>query len=149
MTFTRHVQLPSKPRAAVFHLSADTRYKLLINEQRVTVGPSRGSPYLWYYDSIDIADHLREGNNEIRIEVLRYFAANRAAMPFGRTSFPGLTLSGTIDVADSVLDLSSGDVKQWAATIRDEVAFPTGTLDDGFLHVGVYPPTSTVRRADM
>lgn len=135
MTFTRHVQLPSRPKVAVLHLSADTRYKLFINDHRVAVGPSRGSPYLWYYDSIDVADHLQEGDNEIRVEVLRYFGANRAAMPFGRTSFPGLTLSGTIDVADTVLDIASGEVDQWTTKIRDDVGFPTGTIDDGFLHV--------------
>ncbi|KAK4500335.1 hypothetical protein PRZ48_008524 [Zasmidium cellare] len=135
VTFIRELQLPSKPKEGVFHLSADTRYKLFINDQRVAVGPSRGSPYLWYHDTIDIAVHLQEGHNEIRVEVLRYFAANRAAMPFDRTSFPGLTIHGTIAVDGETLEINSGEVGQWRAQVHNEITFPTGIIDDGFLHV--------------
>ncbi|KAF2166607.1 glycoside hydrolase family 78 protein [Zasmidium cellare ATCC 36951] len=135
VAFIRHIQLPSIPKTGVLHISADTRYKLFINNQRVSIGPSRGSPYLWYYDRLDIAGHLREGRNEIRVEVLRYFAANRAAMPFGRTNFPGLTIYGAIDAGGQELKITSGDVREWRAQVHDEIAFPTGIIDDGFLHI--------------
>lgn len=137
VTFTRHCHINSKPKSALLHLSADTRYKLHINGTRVTVGPARGSPYLWYYDSVDISSFLRPGGNEIQIEVLRYFAANRAAMPFGRTSFPGLTVYGLIEDGSDVLELCSKDVQEWRAQVSTEVQFPTGLIDDVFLHVGL------------
>jgi len=79
-----------------------------------------------------------EGENDIEIEVVRYFAANRAAMPFERTAFPGLTLSGVINIphAQSIaLSTVSGD---WEAKTNERVTFPTGLIDDGFLHVSLH-----------
>ena len=137
VSFTRHVHLNGKPKSALLHLSADTRYKLLINGTRVTVGPARGSLCLWYYDRVDISSFLKRGDNEIQIEVLRYFAANRVAMPFGRTSFPGLTVYGLIQGDSDVMELCSKDVEEWRARVLNEVQFPTGLKDDVFLHVRI------------
>ena len=66
--------------------------------------------------------------------VLRYFAANRAAMPFERTSFPGLTVYGIIESDSDAVTVSSAD-GGWQAQVNDSVQFPTGLIDDGFLHV--------------
>ncbi|KAG7426651.1 hypothetical protein Forpi1262_v012284 [Fusarium oxysporum f. sp. raphani] len=77
VTFIRKFTLPSQPTRTLLHFSADTRYKLIINGTRVAVGPARGSPLIWYYDSLDIAPHLTQGDNEIRFVVIRYFAASR------------------------------------------------------------------------
>lgn len=88
---------------------------------------------IWYYDTLDIAPYLRAGNNEIRFEVLRYFAASRSAMPFERTAFPGLTVIGSVEAETTVLEISSR--VGWQAQVDDSILFPTGLLDDGFLHV--------------
>jgi hypothetical protein len=88
---------------------------------------------IWYYDTLDIAPYLRTGDNEIKIVVLRYFAATRAAMPFERTSFPGLTVVGSIGSGTETVDL--GSKKNWMARVDESVVFPTGLVDDVFLHV--------------
>lgn len=88
---------------------------------------------IWYYDTLDIAPYLRKGNNEVKFTVLRYFAANRAAMPFERTSFPGLTIVGSFEADGKVIDLSSRE--GWLADVDESVLFPTGLINDGFLHV--------------
>lgn len=103
---------------------------------RVAVGPSRGSPLIWYYDTLDIRPYLQVGDNEIEFVVIRYFASSRAAMPFERTSLPGLTVSGTIQTSTDagIIDLSSRI--GWKAQVDESTEFPTGLVNDVFLHVG-------------
>ncbi|KAM0814042.1 putative Six-hairpin glycosidase-like protein [Seiridium cardinale] len=130
---TRNVNLTSEPDRALLSFSADTRYKLYVNGVRAAVGPARGHTTIWYYDTLDIAPYLKAGDNEITFLVLRYFAASRAAMPFVRTSFPGLTVIGDVKAGDAVVSLNS--LEGWQAQIDDSILFPTGLIDDVFLHI--------------
>lgn len=132
--FSREFNLETSPTRALLYFSADTRYKLYINGTRVAVGPCRGSPLIWFYDTLDIAPYLRPGNNEIVFVVLRYFAANRAAMPFERTLYPGLTAFGRVELGQQSIDLSS-TCEGWQAQVDDSILYPTHLIDDGFLHV--------------
>ena len=118
----------------MLHFTADTRYKLYINGERIAIGPSRSSPLIWYYDTIDVASYLDPGQNEIRFEVLRYFAASRCAMPFARTAYPGLTVAGGFFCDDSkYMKLDTGE--EWVAQVDESTKFPFGLTDDVFLHV--------------
>ncbi|KAH7339189.1 Six-hairpin glycosidase-like protein [Pyrenochaeta sp. MPI-SDFR-AT-0127] len=136
VNFCRTFDLCSKATKAVLHFSADTRYKLYINGERIAVGPVRSSPHIWYYDTIDIAKYLRPGSNEIRFIVLRYFAASRGAMPFVRTAFPGLTVVGKIE-SDALEPVDLSTSKNWIAQVDESIKFPMGLLDDVFLHVSL------------
>lgn len=131
--FTRNVHLTSKPTYAPLHFSADTRYKLLVNGERVAVGPARSSPLIWYFDTLDIADYLHPGQNEIRFVVVRYFASFRGAMPFERTVLPGLTVVGRAESAMEDVDLCSAS--GWQAQVDEGTRFQMGLADDVFLHV--------------
>ncbi|KAH7093518.1 hypothetical protein FB567DRAFT_462224 [Paraphoma chrysanthemicola] len=134
VNFIRTFNLDAIPTRAIIHCSADTRYKLLINGKRVVIGPVRSSPGIWYYDSLDIAEHLKIGSNEVRFLVLRYFAATRSAMPFARTAYPGLTVIGGVDTTGaSFIDLGTGD--DWKAKVDESVQYPAGLVDDVFLHI--------------
>ncbi|KAL4899291.1 hypothetical protein BDW74DRAFT_171583 [Aspergillus multicolor] len=134
--FTRTFTLSSPPREAVLHLTADTRYKLFVNGRRVAVGPTRGSTSIWYYDTLDIAQYLKEGHNVVALNVLRYFYGVRAAMPFQRTALPGLSVVGTIE-ADSgeVVEVGTIHNEEWVATFDESLSFPMGLVDDPFLHI--------------
>lgn len=132
-TFTREFDLASKPARALLHFSADTRYKLLVNGVRVAVGPSRSSPLIWYYDSADIAAHLREGSNSVTFIVIRYFASSRGGMPFERTTYPGLTVVGSVEADSQSVLLNSN--QGWLVRVNNSITFPTGLIDDVFLHV--------------
>lgn len=134
VNFVRHVTLPSPPSRAILHFSADTRYKLFVNGVRVAVGPTRSSPLIWYYDTLDIAPYLKPGNNEIQFSVLRYFACSRGAMAFERTALPGLTIVGQVEAGPDTIDL--GTHQGWTAYPDESVQFPSGLVDDVFLHVG-------------
>lgn len=131
--FTRHVNLSSQPTKSILYFSADTRYKLFVNGKHVAVGPTRSSPLIWYYDTLDIAPYLKEGQNEIRFVVVRYFAASRSAMPFVRTALPGLTVIGKIETGQDVIDFASSN--NWMASVDESIQFPMGLVDDVFLHV--------------
>ncbi|KAJ5368297.1 uncharacterized protein N7496_008057 [Penicillium cataractarum] len=133
VNFVRHITLPSSPTQAKLHFSADTRYKLFVNGVRVAVGPTRSSPLIWYYDSLDIAPYLKPGENEIRFAVLRYFASSRGAMAFERTALPGLTIVGHVEAGAETIDL--GSCQGWRAFPDESVQFPTGLVDDVFLHI--------------
>jgi Alpha-L-rhamnosidase N-terminal domain. len=117
----------------VVHFSADTRYKLYVNGKHVAVGPTRSSPLIWYYDTLDIAPYLKEGQNEIGFVVVRYFVALRSAMPFVRTALPGLTVIGKIETGQDVTDVASSN--NWMASVDESIQFPMGLADDVFLHV--------------
>ena len=54
-------------------------------------------------------------------------------MPFERSTLPGLTVSGSFQAGTSVLDL--GTSNDWQAQVDESVLFPTGLVDDVFLHV--------------
>lgn len=114
---------------STIHISADTRYKLFVNGSRVSVGPSRGSDRLWYYDTHDLSSFLREGENTIEVIVWRCYYGVDAAAPFGRTSLPGLTVVGTI--GDVCIDTD----ESWLCRVDEGTSFPTGIKDDIFLHV--------------
>jgi hypothetical protein len=132
-TFTREFDLATKPTRAVLHFSADTRYKLLVNGVRVAVGPSRSSPLIWYYDTADIAAHLKEGSNSVTFVVSRYFASSRGGMPFERTTYPGLTVVGSVEAGSQSISLDSN--QGWLVRVNNSITFPTGLIDDVFLHV--------------
>ncbi|CAK7228869.1 hypothetical protein SCUCBS95973_007027 [Sporothrix curviconia] len=137
--FTRQFHLAQQPSRALCHVSADTRYKLLVNGVRVAVGPSRSTRAMWYYDTLDLAPHLQAGENTVCIQVARYFATVwGAAVPFERTSFPGLTVSGRVHAGedeneDEVVDMSSA-APGWTARVDARLVFPLGPMD-GCLHI--------------
>ncbi|KAJ5090787.1 Bacterial alpha-L-rhamnosidase [Penicillium argentinense] len=133
VSFVRSLELSSLPMESILHFSADTRYKVYVNGKRLAVGPTRSSPLIWYYDTLDIAPYLKEGLNIIEFKVIRYFAALRAAMPFQRTSRPGLTVVGNIATDQEFVNLASSE--HWVAYVDERTQFPMGLADDVFLHI--------------
>ncbi|MGN1345628.1 MAG: alpha-L-rhamnosidase C-terminal domain-containing protein [Eubacteriales bacterium] len=68
--FRKTFFLTEKPAAATLNISAEARYKLFVNGQRAAFGPCRPSAEEKYYDTLDLADFLHEGENELYCEVL-------------------------------------------------------------------------------
>lgn len=60
---------PSKGR---MRITADSYYRLFINDQWVNDGPSRSWPEHFQFDELDVSGYLRSGENEIRV-IARYF----------------------------------------------------------------------------
>lgn len=66
--FRRCLALAAAPASAVLHLFADARWRLRINGAIVAYGPGRFVTAHPCYDSIDLAAHLRSGDNELLVE---------------------------------------------------------------------------------
>ncbi|MFV0418673.1 MAG: alpha-L-rhamnosidase N-terminal domain-containing protein [Dysgonomonas sp.] len=63
--FRKKIELESVPEKFIIHISADNRYRLYVNEKSVCIGPARGDLMNWYFETIDIAPYLKEGDNII------------------------------------------------------------------------------------
>jgi hypothetical protein len=61
--FRRVVSLESAPEEFVVHVSGDNRYRFFVNGQYVASGPQRSDLLHWRYQTLDLAPHLRAGQN--------------------------------------------------------------------------------------
>jgi hypothetical protein len=64
-----------------FQIFADTRYRLIVNDSIVGYGPTRFYPDYPEFDSYEIAPYLKNGVNEIRVEVNSRNASSFQAVP--------------------------------------------------------------------
>jgi hypothetical protein len=65
----REINLGAKPRNFRVRVSADNRFVLYVNQQRVGAGPARGDLKHWRYEVLDLAPFLRRGANVIAAHV--------------------------------------------------------------------------------
>ena len=63
--FRKSFDLGKVPDQLVIHVSADNRYNLFVNGERVCYGPAKGDLKTYKYDVIDIAPYLEEGKNQL------------------------------------------------------------------------------------
>src|SRR5699024_3420721 len=60
-----------RPKSAKVHITADSRYKLWINGKMASFGPYKGTQHNQYYNTVDITEFLKSGENEFFAEVLQ------------------------------------------------------------------------------
>ena len=70
--FRRAFDLTEKPQTFLVHVTADNRYQLFVNGERVSWGPARGDLYHWRYETVDLAAHLRPGRNVLAAVVWNF-----------------------------------------------------------------------------
>lgn len=130
MLFRKVIELEQNPKKAEIEISADTRYKLYVNEQLVEIGPSKEDKSIWYKDHIDLTGYLKKGSNIIAVKVLRYPEApmdgNHGMF---RTATPGLYVKGQVAYADGTISTLNAD-ETWkckkdhsVALVREEERF--------------------------
>lgn len=61
----------SKLLKSTIHIAAESRYKLYINGEMVSVGPCKRACETVYYDTVDITKYLVEGENTLNVTVLQ------------------------------------------------------------------------------
>ncbi len=97
--FRRSFTLAKLPRIALFHLFADSRYRLRINGQTVAHGPARFAPEAPEYDSFGVGPWLHEGSNTICVEVNGYGTRSAERVAGGRSGFIAWGSFGGADFA--------------------------------------------------
>ena len=91
--FRKEVELADAPTRADAWISADSRYKLTVNGQRVQWGPAPCDPRNLDADPVDLKPYLKPGKNVIGIEVL-FFGHGDGTWPAGR---PGMIFNLAIE----------------------------------------------------
>lgn len=91
-------------KEAVVEISAQARYKLYINDSFVACGPCKGTREKTYFDTVNVTDYLKVGNNKIFVEVLQLVSTDME----GKMS----PIEGVIRVGAALLafELNCGDV---------------------------------------
>jgi len=70
--FRKTFHLDAKPEHFVVLVSADNRFQLYVNSQRVGEGPARGDLAHWRYETFDLAPFLHAGDNLIAATVWQF-----------------------------------------------------------------------------
>lgn len=108
--FRRRFHIAAAPKRTNIDITADSRYKLYVNGNFVEAGPSKGDQQIWFYDTVDITDCLKKGENVICVIVLRYpedkFKGNHGIF---RTSLPSLYIKGECRDMEGNIHELSGD----------------------------------------
>lgn len=114
--FRKTIHLEKKPEEALFYITADSRYRFYINGKDVCNGPRRGDDKIWFYDKINVASFLQEGENTLAAIVLHYPPIlEKGNRSIWRKENPGFSLSGTIDHLSIQSDTS------WKVYLADHI----------------------------
>lgn len=85
--FRRALSLPSVPASYLVRASADNRFVLYVNGQRVGDGPARGDLAHWRYERFDLAPMLHAGQNTITATVWNWGVFAPISQMSDRTAF--------------------------------------------------------------
>lgn len=111
VVFRKTFTLAEVPTSDVFvHVSADTRYRLHLNQKSISFGPAKSYLTRWYYDSINITSLLRVGVNVLAARVLRFSSSHDGCLSMIRSPFPGFILSCEIGVINLPVSQSGNGV---------------------------------------
>ncbi len=69
LQFRKSFILASLTEKFVINISADNRYWLFVNGERVCTGPAKGDVAHWRFETVDIAKYLSSGKNTIAVQV--------------------------------------------------------------------------------
>ena len=130
MCFDKKLSLDKVPDELIAHISADSKYWLYINDETVVFeggvkrGPDENSSY---YDSIDIAPYLREGENSIC--ALVWYWDNETSYSYNSSGQGGFIFEAIGDGITIISD-KSWKVKRNSAYVDSELYPPNYRLPE-------------------
>jgi len=137
--FKKQLELAAAPGHFVVHVSADNRFVLYVNGQRVGDGPARGDLAHWRYETFDLAPLLKVGNNTIAATVWNFGVYAPVAQMTDRTAF---LLEGDTKAEEAVNTKDTWMVEEEPG----QVAFPEKSK--GFYTYFASGPGETLRAGD-
>jgi alpha-L-rhamnosidase len=85
--FKKAIEIKAVPPHFVVHVSADNRFVLYLNGERVGDGPARGDLNHWRYETFDLGPMLRVGANTLAATVWNFGVYAPVAQFSDRTAF--------------------------------------------------------------
>ena len=85
--FRRELELEKVPEHFLVDVSADNRFLLEVNQERIGSGPARGDLAHWRYEVYDLAPHLHAGKNVLAANVWNLGTLAPVAQISNRTGF--------------------------------------------------------------
>lgn len=82
VVFRKEIELESVPDSLPLSVTADSRYILWVNGQRVSRGPARTGKPVRYVDTVDVAPYLHRGVNVVAADVIHYVGDAHMASRF-------------------------------------------------------------------
>ena len=70
--FRKAVDVPAVPAHYIVHVSADNRFVLYLNGERIGDGPARGDLAHWRYETFDLGPMLKAGTNTLAATVWNF-----------------------------------------------------------------------------
>lgn len=113
------------PTSCPVEVSGRSQFKLFVNGESILFGPCRGVKEVAYYDTLDIAPWLKEGENRILMQVLSYpenppmfdRASQGPNYCYGDNGGPAVSLDGKIG------DRDPGEPENWKVWIDEGMGF--------------------------
>jgi alpha-L-rhamnosidase len=102
--FRKTFALDKIPAKFIVHVSADNRYRLFVNGKAVCSGPARGDLYNWYFETVDLAPYLKNGDNTVAALVWNMGVHAPVAQVSNQTAF---VLQGNGEV-EKVINTGTG-----------------------------------------
>lgn len=106
------------------NITAESRYKLFVDNTLVAFGPQRGAEGEIYYDTVCLDDYLKDGKNEIVVEVMQLrnyhdFTINILGAIF-RSGMMSLALWGKYEDDDGEIILDTN--KDWLVAEKTDIS---------------------------
>lgn len=111
------------PENCIIEVTGRSQFKLFVNGVSVLFGPCRSRKEIAYYDTLDIACYLKNGENHIVLQVLSYpeNPTDREQLGpnycYGDNGGPAVSLEGTIG------DQNPGDPQNWLVWLDNSMQF--------------------------
>ena len=148
MCFSKEVSLKKTPEELIAHISADSKYWLYINGENVVFegsvkrGPDKNSGY---YDSIDIAPYLKEGENSIC--ALVWFWDNETSYSYSGSGQGGFLFEAVGDEIAIISD-KSWKVKRNSAFVDSPLYPPNYRLSEYSIYFDARKVTDDLLNGD-
>ena len=128
-SFRKVVSFDAQPAHYLVHVSADNRFQLYVNGQRVGDGPARGDRAHWRYETFDLRPFLERGENVIAARVWNFGDQSPAAQTSVRTAFLLWVDTAVRPTASTNAGWSARLESGWRANLQGFPASPGESVD--------------------
>ncbi len=121
--FRKVISFNALPASYPVHVSADNRFQLYVNGQRVGEGPARGDRTHWRYETFDLRPFLQRGENVVAARVWNFGDQSSTVQISVRTGFLLWVGVAVRPAANTNASWSARSEHGWSANFQ---GFPAG-----------------------